>query len=39
MPTETALRAATHSGSSCQLSVEAIARLRFITRMLYSLAW
>ena len=39
MPWPTAMRAAMHSGSYCQVSVESIARLRFITRMLYSLAW
>ena len=39
IPAALALRTAAHSGSVCQLSVEAAARLRFITRMLYSLAW
>jgi hypothetical protein len=39
MPAATALRAARASGSVCQVSVESAARLRFRTRMLYSLAW
>ena len=39
MPAAVARRAAMHSGSVCQLSVEAAERLMFSTRMLYSRAW
>ena len=39
IPAAEALRTARASGSVCQVSVESAARLRFITRMLYSLAW
>jgi hypothetical protein len=39
MPAAVALRTAMHSGSCSQLCVDCAARLRFITRMLYSRAW
>ena len=39
MPAALALRTAMHSGSLSQLCVDCAAKLRFITRMLYSFAW